>query len=330
MITGFHRPLLRAALGVLPVLVITTIACDSALLAPIGSTITLSTLATTLPLSGTTSLIAQVIEPSGTPPQSGTVVTFTTSLGTIEPFEAETDSGGRVTVTFKAGTQSGTATITAVSGGVNTGATGAIKIAVGAAAVASIAVIASPGSVPASGGTSTISGTVGDAAGNVVVGVPVAFSTDNGSLSASVAMTDQAGIARVTLTTSKTAKVTATAGIAAVTVTLDDACAVVKRDGHGQSVAHGHDFFGDDQSLNKRSRHVHDRSNPGSRERDYLRDRELGRWPVDAALRERCQRAAHVWGFWNVRGDRNRDGHQRHIWIRLDNSHGFVAAWSLD
>ena len=138
MITGFHRPFLRVALGVLAV---TTIACQRvALLAPAGSTITLTTLAPTLPLNGTTSLIAQVIEPAGTPPQRGTLVTFTTSLGTIEPIEAETDPGGRVMVTFKAGTLSGTATITALSGGVTTGTTGAIKIAVGAAGVATSSV----------------------------------------------------------------------------------------------------------------------------------------------------------------------------------------------
>src|SRR5712691_9177221 len=135
MISGFR--VLHVALGVLAM---TTIACQRvALLAPAGSTITLTTLATTLPLSGTTNLIAQVIEPAGTPPQRGTLVTFTTSLGTIEPVEAETDPGGRVLVTFNAGTKSGTATITALSGGVTTGATGAIKIAVGAAGVSSIA-----------------------------------------------------------------------------------------------------------------------------------------------------------------------------------------------
>jgi len=83
MITGFRRRLLQAALGVL---VLAPMACQRvALLAPSGSTITLTTLATTLPLSGTTSLIAQVIEPAGTPPQRGTLVTFTTSLGTVDP-----------------------------------------------------------------------------------------------------------------------------------------------------------------------------------------------------------------------------------------------------
>ena len=212
MITGFRRPLLRVALGVLPVLVATTIACQRvALLAPAGSTITLTSLAQTLPFGGTTNLIAQVIEPAGTPPQRGTLVTFTTSLGTIEPVEAETDPGGRVMVTFKAGTLSGTATITALSGGVTTGTTGAIKIAVGAAGVASIGLTAAPPTI-SPGGKSTITATVSDATGTVIASVPVTFTTDNGSLSPSIATTDASGNATTTLTTSKTAKVTATAG----------------------------------------------------------------------------------------------------------------------
>src|SRR5215216_4417827 len=87
------------------------------LLAPSGSTITLIASSTALPLNGTTDIIAQVIEPSGTPPHSGTRVTFTTNLGTIQPAEAETDISGRVVVKFIAGAGSGTATITAISGG---------------------------------------------------------------------------------------------------------------------------------------------------------------------------------------------------------------------
>jgi hypothetical protein len=210
MITAFRHPFLRAVLGALAV---SAIGCQRvALLAPAGSTITLTTLATTLPFSGTTNLIAQVIEPSGTPPQRGTLVTFTTSLGTIEPVEAETDPGGRVMVTFKAGTQSGTATITALSGGVTTGATGAVKIAIGAAGVATIALTATPSTI-SPGNKSTVTATVSDTTGALIAGVPVTFSTDNGSTNPSVVTTDASGNASTVLTTTKTAKVTATAGI---------------------------------------------------------------------------------------------------------------------
>jgi hypothetical protein len=216
MITGFRRPLLWVTLGVL---VVGAVACQRvALLAPAGSTITLTTLASALPLSGTTSLIAQVIEPAGTPPQRGTLVTFTTSLGTIEPVEAETDAGGRVLVTFKAGPQSGTATITALSGGVTTGSTGAIKIAIGAAAVATLAVTANPPTI-GPGGKSTITATTNDSSGAFVAGIPVTFTSDNGSLNPAVATTDANGNATTVLTTSRTAKVTATSGASTTTGT---------------------------------------------------------------------------------------------------------------
>ena len=90
-----------------------TVACERVpLLAPTGSTITLTASTTALPANGSTDIIAQVIEAGGTPPHSGTAVTFTTNLGSIQPSEAETDVNGRVIVKFVAGNSNGTATIT--------------------------------------------------------------------------------------------------------------------------------------------------------------------------------------------------------------------------
>ena len=201
------------------------------LLAPSGSTITLTASATSLPLNGTTDLIAQVIEAAGTPPQSGTHLIFTTTLGTIQPSETETDINGRATVRFVAGSTSGTASITASSGSANsakstttgTGTTATtatasdVKIAIGSAAVTHVSAGANPGTVAASGGASTITPNATDASGNALAGVPVSFTTDAGSLSAAVVVTDQNGNAQTTLTTSKTAKVTATAGVQTAT-----------------------------------------------------------------------------------------------------------------
>jgi adhesin/invasin len=213
MIAGLSRSRIWGFLAVLSVL---TVACDSiALLAPAGSTITLTTFDTTLPLNGTTNIIAQVIEPAGTPPNEGTVVTFTTSLGSTVPIEAETDKGGRALVRFNAGTRSGVATIAALSGGVATTAEGALKIAVGAAAATGISMSAAPSTVSA-GGRSVVSASVTDTGGNLVPGVPVAFSTDNGSLIPPNATTNENGVASTTLTTTKTAMVKATAGAATV------------------------------------------------------------------------------------------------------------------
>lgn len=202
------------ALVALAVLSAASAACQKVpLLAPSGSTITLTALATALPSNGSTEIIAQVIEPAGTPPHAGTFVSFSTTLGTIQPATAETDINGQARVRFVAGGGSGTATITAISGGVSAGTNGALKIAVGAAAVSSITLSAAPVSLPASGGSSTISARVNDNGGNSLSGVPVTFSTDAGFFSTSVVDTDSTGVARTILTTSRTAKVTATAGV---------------------------------------------------------------------------------------------------------------------
>lgn len=202
----------RIAIAALP-LALSVSACQRVpLLAPTGSTITLTALSTSLPVNGTTQLIAQVIESSGTPPHSGTHVIFTTSLGIVEPSDVVTDINGRAVATFKAGNSNGTATITASSGGATVAAANALKIAVGAAAATSIVASASPSTLPANGGTSTISALVRDASNNVLPGVPVSFSTNAGTLASTLVVADGNGIAQTTLTTNKTATVTATAG----------------------------------------------------------------------------------------------------------------------
>src|SRR5258705_10804649 len=64
------------------------------LLAPSGSTIVLTASQTAIAASGTAQLIAQLLEPAGTPPHSGTHVIFTTMLGVIKPSKGETDVNG--------------------------------------------------------------------------------------------------------------------------------------------------------------------------------------------------------------------------------------------
>src|SRR5438445_642963 len=86
------RSLLFAALAILSAL---TLACEkSPLLAPTGSTITLTTATNVLSPSGSAQIVAQILEAAGTPPHSGTEITFTTSLGTIQPALATTDASG--------------------------------------------------------------------------------------------------------------------------------------------------------------------------------------------------------------------------------------------
>jgi len=182
------------------------------LLAPSGSTIILTASTNAMPVNATIDIIATVLEAAGTPPHSGTVVTFTTTLGTIEPAEARTDVGGRVTVRFRAGPANGSAVITATSGAATTGANGAVKIAVGTAAVGRVSVNASPAMVPANGGSTAVTASVFDINGNTLRSAPVSFTTTAGTLSSSIVSTDANGAASTTLTTSQEATVTASVG----------------------------------------------------------------------------------------------------------------------
>jgi adhesin/invasin len=219
-------------------------ACDKVpLLAPTGTVITLFPAASTVPINGQVEIVATVIEngttaapPSGgtgasgasgggsttttsstgagTPVQNGTVVTFTTTLGRIEPTEARTNNG-QVHVQFIAGGQSGTATITAFSGG----ASGRIEnLKVGSAAAERVILTATPQTLGASGGASDIAARVEDVSGLGLVGLPVNFTADAGTLSAGTSTTDSNGVAHVTLTTTR--KSTVTANVAGKTATV--------------------------------------------------------------------------------------------------------------
>jgi PKD domain/Bacterial Ig-like domain (group 1) len=205
---GRSRSLLLSAVALFALAFVGS-ACEKVpLFAPTGSTIALSILPGP---NGTTQILAQVIEPAGTPPHSGTHVTFSTTLGTVQPAEALTDVSGRAVATFQAASgESGFATITAVSGGVKAST---CCVAVGSAAVGAIVATANPSVISSRGGSATITAHVTDGSGNVLAGIPVAFTTDAGTLSPTVATTDGSGNAQTTLTTTRTANVTATAGV---------------------------------------------------------------------------------------------------------------------
>ena len=184
--------------------------CDKvALLAPTESVITLVSNRAVLPINGTAQLTATVIEQSGTAAHDGTLVTFTTTLGTLEPPEAVTNNGQAV-VTLRAGTESGTAEIGAFSGSARTEAP--VMIAIGGAAAAAVTVSANPAAVPPTGATVTILAAVTDASGNRLTGVPVSFTASAGTLASTTVVTDSSGEARTTLTTDRETTVTATAG----------------------------------------------------------------------------------------------------------------------
>ena len=154
---------------------------------------------------------------AGNPVQNGTQVSFTTTLGQIQPSTASTHDG-QVQVTFVTGNSSGTATITAYSGGTSA----QITLQVGTAAVKTITLSASPQTLPAAGGASQVVANVMDAGGSPVGGVPVTFTTDHGSVTPTTATTDGNGNATTVLSTTATAKVSATAGsVSATAVTVN-------------------------------------------------------------------------------------------------------------
>jgi hypothetical protein len=204
--------------GLLAALVLVGAACDKAqLLAPTGSSVTLTALTQVVPTGGSTQVTAFVIESAGTPVQNGTTVRFTTNLGRVDPSEVQT-SNGYASTTFLAGSDSGVADVRAISGSAGATDGGAaspsnvVQIMVGAAAVETVILGANPSTVPAGGGTVTLLATVSGAAGRLLQGVPVTLVTTAGQLSSSVATTDQNGQARSMLTTTAAASVTASAG----------------------------------------------------------------------------------------------------------------------
>ncbi len=203
-------------------------ACDKVpLLAPTGSVITLFPANNTVALNGSVEIVATVIENgststptppangngtsttsspgAGTPVQNGTLVSFTSTIGRVEPSEARTQNG-QVRVKFISNGQSGTATITAFSGG----ASGKIEnLLVGSAAAERVLISASPQTLGPAGGTAQISARVEDPSGAGVSGVPVTFTTNAGQLTATSAVTDEEGVARTALSTTRESTVTA-------------------------------------------------------------------------------------------------------------------------
>ncbi|HEY5618188.1 MAG TPA: PKD domain-containing protein [Vicinamibacterales bacterium] len=188
--------------------------CDKAqLLAPTRSSITISAGTLVLPPNGTTEITAIVSEQAGTPVQNGTTVTFSATVGRVDPVQSQTRNGMAVT-TFFAGNSSGVALVRALSGAAagGEGNTNQVEITVGAAAVETVTLRANPGSVGPSGGAVDLIATVTAANGQALQGIGVTFSADQGSLSSTNVITDTNGEARTQLTTGQQAVVSATAG----------------------------------------------------------------------------------------------------------------------
>ena len=205
--------------------------CDKApLLAPGGTVIFLNASANSVSATGSLDIVAVLLEQgtassgeddettpaSGTPVHNGTLVSFTTTLGRIEPAEARTTNGS-VTVRFIGDGRSGVASILAYSGGART----TLTLNVGGAAAERVNLSATP--LSSSGGKSTVTAKVEDTTGNPLSGVVVEFSASRGSLSSTSATTNDAGVATVTLTSTVESVITATVGSKTASFTVTPA-----------------------------------------------------------------------------------------------------------
>lgn len=168
--------------------------------APTSSVLTLTAAATGVDLNGAVAITATLTSDSGQAVSDGTLVTFASTLGTIDPVQART-SNGRATVSLLGGSVSGTAAVTATSGAI---VSDALQIRVGQVA-SRITTSATLGSL----GTSTILATVFDSRGIPLAGVPVTFTTTAGSFGSATVYTDAAGVASTSFFCQTEATVTA-------------------------------------------------------------------------------------------------------------------------
>jgi hypothetical protein len=206
-------------------------ACNQAILtAPAGTTLTVIANPTFVPAHGGVSVVsALLVESAGTPVADGTVVQFFTNLGRIE--EQGKTNDGVARVNFVSDSRSGTATVTATSGGITPKE---VTITVGSALPARVMVGATPQRITDSR-SSQIVATVLDENGNPVPNTPVFFSvvgsTERMESGGEAVFTDNDGRARDVLRTqhprelaAKAVTVTATTanGVAGTTIVTID------------------------------------------------------------------------------------------------------------
>ncbi|WP_339382647.1 Ig-like domain-containing protein [Pseudomonas sp. R9.37] len=181
--------------------------------------------------TSTSTLTATVSDANGNPVGAGAPITWSTNSGTLASGSTLTDSDSKATVVLTAPSQVGSATITAKA---VTGTAATANVSFTADSAAALTITAAPSSITADGSsTSTLSATVKDAHGNLVVGTPVAWKTSAGTLASVSTTTNASGVATVVLTSStkaESATVDAKAGTgngsAVVTFTVNSPAAL--------------------------------------------------------------------------------------------------------
>jgi predicted extracellular nuclease len=218
-ITGVNATLAGAlftpTLGYSGTVVITATATDGAasdaglvtLLINASANLTLTATPDTLPVGNLSTITATVTDSSNNPVPDGTVVSFTTSLGSISPAFATTVNG--VATATLSSTVAGVATVTATVGSLSATA----QVTFTPDVPANVALVAVPSTLPVDN-LSTLTATVTDQYGNVVAdGTLVSFTTSLGNVSPASATTVN-GVATATLSST-------VAGVATVTATVN-------------------------------------------------------------------------------------------------------------
>ena len=168
----------------------------------------------TVPVEGEADITVIARNSDGSPVGAGQTVILTTSLGRLTPNRVTTRADGTATARLEAGSQAGTATITAIMGS-SDAATATVTIREGAT---DISVQANPRTVPRSGGDVTLTAFVTNSQGLPLQGAPVIFEASAGELEVTgVVFTDTSGVAENVLTLDQD---DLPAGVNQVTVTV--------------------------------------------------------------------------------------------------------------
>ncbi|HWM94820.1 MAG TPA: invasin domain 3-containing protein [Thermoanaerobaculia bacterium] len=151
----------------------------------------------TVPVEGNATVTVIARNSDGSPVPAGQTVILTSTLGTLSPNRPTTRNDGTATSTLDAGTQSGTATITAILGA-SEAASATVTIR---EAATDISVQANPSAIPRAGAEVTLTAFVTNSQGLPLQGAPVTFEASRGDLEfTGVVFTDTSGVATNTLT----------------------------------------------------------------------------------------------------------------------------------
>jgi Invasin, domain 3/Calcineurin-like phosphoesterase len=206
---------------------------------------TLSTIAadpTTIVAGSSSSTITVTARnPSGDPVSGVTVVLSATGGGnTIVQPSGPTDAAGVATGSFSSTVAAASKTISAVIGGVAVTQTAVVRVNAGAPSAARSTVAASPTSIVAGGGSSTVTVTVRDPHGNPVSGATVALSASGtgNSLTQPGGTTNGNGLAIGALTSSEAGVKTVSATAEGTSITQTADVTVTPPAGGGGQIVH--------------------------------------------------------------------------------------------